>query len=937
MATGTQDETPDGRTAEESSALLTPNDSPNAMAPPPPFKLTRIAVYCMLLLFLVEMYDFITIAPLVALFERSICRSYYVLHSPEVIRPDGSIEESLCKINPIQAELAVLRGWKLAFDTLPVFLVAVLFGKLADRVGRKIVLFLTVVGLIGGTLWILLVCRFYNVFPLRLVWLASAFYLCGGGLFSAMAIVFSMAADACSEADRSRTFYYIYSSYLVTQLLGPWLASVTMDISLWIPMFLSIAFLLLTFPVMAIMPETHTHKTHSESDDGIRYQNLAQNDDNIDSEHIQDFPPESLTARKSMKDALRTKNIILAAPIFLVGLLRPATLNVLLQYTSVRFSWKLSRAVVIVSEVAAVNLLLFLFILPRSLAYIRKHYQTPPQVIDLKVLRISIVLLGAGALLIGLAPNIAMLITSVVVFAAGFGIRISMLSLVTSWVDEDLRGRLYGIIQIVENVGLLIWEPILENIFAASFQLPRFWLATPFFVASAIYFLVSLCAMFIRLDRPLYTLIISQHPENEIKTVNELIISLRRTRINTLSDQSNVTSSTIQPTLPPHLRNLLSHPETQSPAPRARDRRRFDVNGSRLPAGPPPPRSWVEMSPNLSPGRKNISNKRLYPHDVGHLPGSRFGDRDGKPKGRRLQDMCMREMARNWEFMKEYEKNNLADLPVGIRMELLSYIAVYGPEEGVGIDGLRNLLVAPRLEDEEVTVERDNEDFFRLDLSGSVGRSITFKNLVEIIRQSTPTISEQTTLLWDEAVSIPVPLSAHILHLTHLSLSHPPASISWSRLLGFSKHIPILTHLSLAYWPTPSMAHNSKSTSLTHASDYYSKSVDNDDGEASAILRRLAQTLYCLEYLDLTGCGEWWLALLGTIPDTTLLTWKKESDDGGVDWQYMWKRLGVLVLGVCPGREKKILKFLKEHLPKRLDIRGQIPTERETAIVAGRY
>lgn len=59
-----------------------------------------------------------------------------------------------------------------------------------------------------------------------------------------------------------------------------------------------------------------------------------------------------------------------------------------------------------------------------------------------------------------------------------------MLSLVTSWVDEDLRGRLYGVIQIIENIGLLIWEPFLQNIFAASLKFPRFWLATPFFVTS---------------------------------------------------------------------------------------------------------------------------------------------------------------------------------------------------------------------------------------------------------------------------------------------------------------------------------------------------------------------------------------------------------------------------------------------------------------------
>lgn len=75
--------------------------------------------------------------------------------------------------------------------------------------------------------------------------------------------------------------------------------------------------------------------------------------------------------------------------------------------------------------------------------------------------------------------------------------------------------------------------------------------------------------------------------------------------------------------------------------------------------------------------------QRVYPTDVEHLPGLT----DGEGKGRRLRDVCLRTLARDWEFIKEYEKNNLVDLPTGLRMALLSAIAVYGPDEGVGFEG----------------------------------------------------------------------------------------------------------------------------------------------------------------------------------------------------------------------------------------------------------
>jgi hypothetical protein len=61
--------------------------------------------------------------------------------------------------------------------------------------------------------------------------------------------------------------------------------------------------------------------------------------------------------------------MVLTAPVFLVGLLRPTTLSVLLQYVAVHFDWKFSQAVILVSEVAAVKLLLFLLVVPHSLAY----------------------------------------------------------------------------------------------------------------------------------------------------------------------------------------------------------------------------------------------------------------------------------------------------------------------------------------------------------------------------------------------------------------------------------------------------------------------------------------------------------------------------------------------------------------------------------------
>lgn len=82
-------------------------------------RLSRVGIFAVLLYFLVEMSDMISVGPLTALLEQSVCRSYFEVHNPSLISPEGWVREGLCKLESIQAELAVVRGWKLAFDTLP--------------------------------------------------------------------------------------------------------------------------------------------------------------------------------------------------------------------------------------------------------------------------------------------------------------------------------------------------------------------------------------------------------------------------------------------------------------------------------------------------------------------------------------------------------------------------------------------------------------------------------------------------------------------------------------------------------------------------------------------------------------------------------------------------------------------------------------------------
>jgi hypothetical protein len=74
--------------------------------------LTSLVLYFMTIHFLLAFCEIILVAPLIRLFENSLCLSYFDF-------PPGGVKEALCKIPEVQRPLATIRGWKSMFDTIP--------------------------------------------------------------------------------------------------------------------------------------------------------------------------------------------------------------------------------------------------------------------------------------------------------------------------------------------------------------------------------------------------------------------------------------------------------------------------------------------------------------------------------------------------------------------------------------------------------------------------------------------------------------------------------------------------------------------------------------------------------------------------------------------------------------------------------------------------
>jgi len=411
------------------------------------------------------------------------------------------------------------------------------------------------------------------------------------------------------------------------------------------------------------------------------------------------------------------------------------------------------------------------------------------------------------------------------------------------------------------------------------------------------------------------------------RSVNELLLESRRTKGKQRVDLAATSS------LHPTLRAVLDMPALSPPT---RTHVRGPARSRRIP-GPPPPQSWLSDSQHAPDSSRSTFQQLRWlrariQQQSSTLPGGKL------PRQNSLEHLALKAIASNWAWHAEYDNIYLSTLPASARVTLMSYLAVY--DEVHWPNPFPLLFPSDCMEDEldEVT---------RLDLSNSIGGWASSlkrieKELVvakEVAKRHTtgvdPLDPDNVPESWDESelvntepASRVVPLepgatsmpkmvtSGRFVNLKHLSfavnLASSSAPPSWASLIPLSTHLSQLRSLSLAHWPTPTYTPNAAkgrvrmvNTALPSlpnqpfgGTDMYS-AFDNDWREAAGILRSLSRNLYCLTWLDLSGCGPW----------LTALTWHDENaEPGSADWNGAWRNIANIILGVgwLPGKPASI-------------------------------
>jgi hypothetical protein len=153
---------------EENDRLLSPTDgedslSSSSMLALQPKKRKPWILLCALLSLLVSIVDigaFLAEAPKTRVFEANLCVRYYQEVDPSKISGNGTVPEELCKEDKIQQQMAMIFGWQDLFDAIPGILLAVPYGTLADRYGRKWIFAMSLLGLQLNCAWVLVICAY---------------------------------------------------------------------------------------------------------------------------------------------------------------------------------------------------------------------------------------------------------------------------------------------------------------------------------------------------------------------------------------------------------------------------------------------------------------------------------------------------------------------------------------------------------------------------------------------------------------------------------------------------------------------------------------------------------------------------------------------------------------------------------------------------------
>ncbi|KAL6790345.1 major facilitator superfamily domain-containing protein [Trichoderma sp. SZMC 28013] len=448
------------------------------------------AVLAATFLVLYAFADILRYISTVRLVELGICREHFIQSDPQSDENYRNIPEHLCKLPSIQQRLAHLRGYLAALEAIVGLVFTLPYGLLVDRFGERLVAGINVIGYLLSCAWIIVVCYYWQFFPIWSAVLAPLFRIVGGGSPILSSIIYSIAAKSTPDSSRSLCFFFFMAAQLLTEIISIMVAAQLLDNNLlFTPMIINFPVGLLCLATLSIIRPCATDPAAPLPRDG--YESARGSATKVlgsirGSSHV-------------LSELLQDSNVVaLLATVPVAKLVNPRRGG---QYIPKKFDLSLASASRALTIQAIESLILLIVILPvlKKIFEVRLHIVSAKA--DLFIAQYGFLFMSAGCIIMALSQSLAAFIAGLFVFTLGCSTRPALQSLLTDLIKREHISVLYAIIAVCDGIGSAAGAFILNRSFAIAIGWDnKLYLGLPFVIGMACYILGFVGSMLVRDD-----------------------------------------------------------------------------------------------------------------------------------------------------------------------------------------------------------------------------------------------------------------------------------------------------------------------------------------------------------------------------------------------------------------------------------------------------
>ncbi|KAM0486204.1 hypothetical protein ACHAPX_000908 [Trichoderma viride] len=476
---GAHDSDSDGEAGDDEDLPLYEGDPLASPAVPKaaPTSPRYVVVMCSLFIFMVELSMYVTDPALQMIMEDVACHN----HFPDHKIGDFKAEDARCKDAAVQGTLAMSRSWMMWATMFVPLLVQIPYGIVADNYGRRLVLFLGLLGNLLGSCWTVIVLLNPTVFSIWYLVLSAVPNLIGGGGSVIIAMVWTILTDAIAPEKRTTLFYQMHAMMLVLSTIFRPIAGWMLSINPWLSMWTGLGSLAISTALTLLIPETL---------------HLAQSSNGQQAHgHAPHFPllgPKQGVIRTAWetarKDALRvwqllqnSKNLypLILGMAFYTPIHTGFEMN-MLQYVTARFGWDWSKATYFMTIPKITSVIVLLVILPAITWIVNRRLHLDLLTRDLYFARGSIICIVIGNALTVVSGTPWLLAISLIALGFGNGLLPQVRAILASQVEAHALATVNTAIASVETMVGLVGTPSLGWLLSKGIALGGFWMGLPY-------------------------------------------------------------------------------------------------------------------------------------------------------------------------------------------------------------------------------------------------------------------------------------------------------------------------------------------------------------------------------------------------------------------------------------------------------------------------